>query len=435
MKGVLVMRSRRRRAAAGMALAVAMLLGLAACGGDDNQAGGKTVLTMWGRNNDINPDLVARFNASHPDIEVQLTTVPDDVYVNKLGSAVRGRSAPDIVGFDDINGPLFAASNILQDITDRVEALPFKDVLSAGQMKLSTYQGKVYATPHVSGPSMLIYNKGLFKQAGLDPEKPPTNWAEIEAYSRKITALGGGVYGYSIPGACGGCMIYTVTPLIWASGGAIMTEPGPDQQTTFNTPEVAEALTFMRKLWVDKQIAPADRSESGATWGQNFANGKVGIWLGTPQQIPTAEKAGVDVGIAPIPGKDGGFSTFEGGDLLGISTGSQHPEEAWTFIAWALEKEQQLLNTKATLAPVRSDILTDEFREQYPFIAAEIEATKNGDAERSVAANAISNDANGPWMTAVSRIVFSGADPQQALAAADESAKQLIEQAYAGIGG
>ena len=429
------MTSGRIRAAIGVAIGVVMLLGVAGCGNGSSGSKGKTTLTFWGRNNDINPTLASRFNASHGNLEVKLTTVPDDQYVNKLGSAVRGGSAPDIVGFDDINGPLFAATSVLQDITSRVNALPFKNVLDVGQMNLSTYQGKIYATPHVGGPSMLMYNKGLFKKAGLDPDKPPANWAEIEADSKKITALGGGVYGYSLPGDCGGCMIYTVSPLIWASGGKMMTEPGPDQQTSFNPPAVAEALSFYRRLWVEKQVAPADKSETGATWGQNFANGKVGIWVGTPQQIPTAQKAGVDVGIAPIPGKNGDFSTFHGGDLLGISAGSKHPDDAWTFITWALEKDQQLLNTKATLAPIRSDILTSDFSKRYPYIAAEVEASRKGDAERSVAASAISNDANGPWLTAVSQIVFSGADPAKALAAADASAKKLIEQAYAGIGG
>lgn len=425
--------SRKVKAASGLAIAVAMLV-VAGCGGSGKSSGPVT-LTFWGRNNDINPTLVARFNASHKNIQVKLTTVPDDQFVNKLGAAVRSRSAPDIVGLDDINGPLFAASNILQDITSRVNALPFKNVLDVGQLELSTYQGKIYAVPHVGGPSMLLYNKGLFKRAGLDPSKPPANWAEIEADAKKITALGGGVYGYSMPGNCGGCMIYTVSPLIWASGGSMMTEPGPDQKTTFDTPQVAEALSFYRRLWVEKLVAPADKAETGATWGQNFAAGKVGIWVGTPQIIPTAQKNGIDVGIAPIPGKNGDFSTFHGGDLLAISVDSKHPDDAWTFITFALDKDQQLLNTTATLAPIRSDMLTDAFRKQYPFIAAEVEASTKGTAERSVAASAISNDANGPWLTAVSQIVFGGADPHQALAAADVQARKLIEQAYASIGG
>ena len=69
--------------------------------------------------------------------------------------------------------------------------------------------------------SALFYNKDLFTKAGLDPNKPPTSLAEIRTYADKITALGGGVTGYYLPGNCAGCNIFTVGPLMWASGATI----------------------------------------------------------------------------------------------------------------------------------------------------------------------------------------------------------------------
>src|SRR5919198_3677273 len=102
------MTSGRIRAAIGVAIGVVMLLGVAGCGNGSSGSKGKTTLTFWGRNNDINPTLASRFNASHGNLEVKLTTVPDDQYVNKLGSAVRGGSGPHIVGLHDIKRALVA---------------------------------------------------------------------------------------------------------------------------------------------------------------------------------------------------------------------------------------------------------------------------------------------------------------------------------------
>ena len=70
--------------------------------------------------------------------------------------------------------------------------------------------------------SVLIWNKKLFKQAGLDPEKGPTTWAEIEQDAEKVNALGNGVSGFYFSGACGGCNAFTFMPLVWASGGEIL---------------------------------------------------------------------------------------------------------------------------------------------------------------------------------------------------------------------
>ena len=91
-------------------------------------------------------------------------------------------------------------------------------------MAVSTYDGRLYGVPLYADVSALFWNKDLFRKAGLDPEKPPTSLAEIREYADKITALGGDVKGYFLPGSCAGCNIFTVGPLMWASGATIEPE-------------------------------------------------------------------------------------------------------------------------------------------------------------------------------------------------------------------
>ena len=84
-------------------------------------------------------------------------------------------------------------------------------------MTVGTYDGRLYGVPLYADVSALFYNKDLFEKAGLDPNKPPTSLAEIREYADKITALGGDVKGYFLPGSCAGSL-FTVGPLMWAFG-------------------------------------------------------------------------------------------------------------------------------------------------------------------------------------------------------------------------
>jgi multiple sugar transport system substrate-binding protein len=282
---------------------------------------------------------------------------------------------------------------------------------------------------------MLLYNKSLFRKAGLDPNKPPTNWAQIKADALKIRALGNGIYGYNIPGACGGCLVFTLSPLIWASGGDILTTFGANQKTTWSTsPAVADTFAFYRDLWNAGVVAPQDRTQDGSSWDALFYAGKVGIWLGCGCEAAGAQKAGVDVGVAPIPGKNGNFSTFEGGDILGIPQGSSHADQAWQVIEWLLSPEAQLVMATVpdpvALVPVRLDMATPQFKAKYPFQAITLYAATKGRTPKAIGFNAAFEDPSAPWVQAFPRNVFSGADLHSTLATADKAATALLKQAW-----
>ena len=100
--------------------------------------------------------------------------------------------------------------------------------------------------PLYADVSALFYNKDLFRQAGLDPDKPPTSLAEIREYADKITALGGDVKGYFLPGSCAGCNIFTVGPLMWASGATI--EPKAANGEPLQGEGVKEVLQWARDM-------------------------------------------------------------------------------------------------------------------------------------------------------------------------------------------
>ncbi len=397
-----------------------------------SSSGGNTTINFWARVDNPSVGLAKQFNATHKNIHVNTTVVPDAEYVTKMAAAVRGHSGPDVADFDDINTPLFAATGITENVSSYLNTLSFKSSLNQAEMGLASYKGGYYGVPYINGSSVMMYNKGLFKKAGLNPDQPPTTWAQILTDAKKISALGNGVAGFTIPGACGGCTVYTVWPLIWASGGQVMSDFGANQTTTFSTsPQVAAALKFYSELWTSGTVASKDRSENGTTWGQAFMAGKTGMLLGTPVDIPVAQKNGVDVGVAPIPGENGGYSTFVGGDELGIINGSKNVAADETFITWMLGvKQQEYVANPWYLVPVRQDMLTSSFATKYPIAAVGLMASEKGQVPKSIGFTAATEDANAPWITAFEQVVFSGADPATALKTADNNAKQILAQQY-----
>ena len=74
--------------------------------------------------------------------------------------------------------------------------------------------------PYWADLSVLWYNKKLFSQAGLNPDDPPTTYAQILSDAQKINKLGHGINGFTFAGDCEGCLGFTVQPGIWAAGTA-----------------------------------------------------------------------------------------------------------------------------------------------------------------------------------------------------------------------
>src|SRR5919106_5383468 len=168
-------------------------------------------LTMWersGGNRQRDDMLVAAWNAKNPSGKVKLTYIVHTEMVAKIAQGIASGEVPDLMGMDLIYAPQFEKAQQLVDITDRIKDWPELKTASKGHMTVATYEEKLYGVPLYADVSALFYNKDLFARAGLDPNKPPTSLAELRAYADKITALGGDVKGYYLPGNCAGCNIF-----------------------------------------------------------------------------------------------------------------------------------------------------------------------------------------------------------------------------------
>jgi multiple sugar transport system substrate-binding protein len=399
----------------------AVALVAAACGGSSGSTSSQSAKTFgvnatgtvhfWARQATDGPAkaLVAGFNATHKNLKVVLHLTPPNDDTSQLATAIRAGSVPDVVGLNDIDVPEFSHQNALMNLTKYINALPYRSSLSPGHLKLATYNGQDYGLPYLADLSVLWYNKKLFKEAGLNPDDPPTSYAQIVSDAKKITALGHGIYGFSFAGDCQGCLGFTMLPSLWAAGQHMIN--GPLANQTVNVANDAPLKTMLEAyhtMWAGHMTPVADQTQNGLTWGADFEAGKVGILPGDygfatklPNQAEFAD--------APLPAVDGGnYSTFDGGDDFVIPAGAPNASGAWEFIKWALEPQQQGKYPSEGMTPIRTDVLTPAFAKTNPYDAIALKALAKGSVEYTLAYDAVFNEPGSPWFKMFEEAVYNG---------------------------
>ncbi|MFI7684327.1 ABC transporter substrate-binding protein [Streptomyces griseoaurantiacus] len=305
-----------------VAIGVCSLASLAvtSCGSNDDDAGGgKTRITV----NCMPPksakvdrkffeEDIASFERKNPDIDV----VAHDAFPCQDPKTFDAKLAGGQM--EDVFYTYFTDARHVVDIRQAADITPYvKELKSYSTLQkqlrdIYTVDGKVYGVPRTGYSMGLIYNKKLFEQAGLDPEKPPATWEEVRADAKKIAALGKGTVGYADYSAQnqGG---WHFTAELYSQGGDVVDASG--KKATVDTPEghaVLENLHDMR--WSDdsmgsKQLLVINDAQ------QMMGSGKLGMYLAAPDNIPilVKEKGGnyKDLALAPMPG---GKGTLIGGD-------------------------------------------------------------------------------------------------------------------------
>ncbi|GHJ07088.1 sugar-binding protein [Micromonospora humidisoli] len=336
------------RKVAALTLAAGLGLSLAACStksDDSSDAGGKVTITV-----DCQPvgaqkellknwnDDVAAFQQQNPDIVVKSVSVgeqcnnPPDFTARLAGGTVT----------DVFYGYMTDLAQVLDsgqamDITDYAtrDTIPTWDSVDPALKEVFTDGGKLYGVPVKNYSMGLIYNKALFQRAGLDPATPPKTWPEVRAAAKKISALGGGVAGYSeySAGNTGG---WHFTSLLYSQGGQVLSADG--KKADVNTPAGKQVLQNLRDMrYGDDSMG----SRQLLQWGDLLTNagaGKVGLFIGAPdatQAIVTQFQGRYqDWAMGPLPGQDGkALATLGGGEGYFFKKGLS-PEQVKAGLKW-----------------------------------------------------------------------------------------------------
>lgn len=170
--------------------------------------------------------------------------------------------------------------------------------------KGNTPSGDLYGIPTGNYSMGLVYNRTLFKEAGLDPDNPPTTWDQVETDAIAISKLGKGIVGYGDYSAAntGG---WHFAAEVYSRGGTMVSADG--KQAAFDDAAGLQTLQFLHKLRYTDNVMGTKQGLQYNDLLQMMASGKLGMYLGTPDNLTAIHSqyktAYADLAVGPMPGE------------------------------------------------------------------------------------------------------------------------------------
>jgi multiple sugar transport system substrate-binding protein len=363
----------KTRLAALTALAVAVPLGLAACGGDDD--GAVTLrYAFWDDNQ--RPALEAMieaFNEEHPDITVELEQNPWDDYWTALDTRFAAEDAPDVFWNHVSRFPTFATNGVLLPIGDRIE----EDGLDTAVYPAALYESwqfedEQYGLPKDWDSIALVYRTDALEAAGIDPatvddlEWNPVDGGTFVEFLRKLTVDEAGnnalspefdaenvaQYGIAQASSTGQTDWWNFAA---QNGCALQTEPWGEY--AIDAPECVEAVQFTADLynrWGVSMPAEATNQPNGGLGAEYVVAGQAATTMDGSWMLGTY-RDGLEPGtwaVADNPAGPAGSGSVINGLSNAIYAGTEHPDEAWEFVKFlGSEPAQRIAAETGTVWP------------------------------------------------------------------------------------
>ena len=319
-------------------------------------AAAKKKLTYWhpwgGRWGEKHVAIVENgFVKDNPDIDLNILFVPFGEIRNKVALSVMSGTAPDIY---TVFGPPDAHTypdrfTPLDDLIAKDPDIGLADFFP-NTIQFNSWKGQIYGLPLVSSARALYYNKDLFGEVGLDPNKPPVTWDEMDAYTEKINKadnLGRFERIGFIPFS-EGAGNFAVASYFWENGGKLY-EPTSETVTTAH-PKNVEALEWIVSYAKKYGVQNIKNFQEG--WGVDAAHPFImgqqamsmeGIWqIGYYKDY--APNLGFGMAPRPIP-RGGVHADFVYTDSTFIPLGTKDVETAWRYVRWQNLDQGWMLTT------------------------------------------------------------------------------------------
>jgi len=315
------------------------LTALAGCGTDSggSSAGAAGPIQIWegwtGAEAKAFAHLVAEYEAQHPGQKVSTLYVNNDNTLQKVLTAVRGGSPPDIAYLYGSWAPNVAQIPQVVNLTQVVRrpGVGWNDFWT-GERAVATVNGKVIGIPALVDNLAVVWNKTLFAKAGLAPPGPGWTWAQFQADAQKLTDPAIKQFGtaYVTPGSED--TVWHWEPLLWEAGGELLSADG--KTAAFDSPAGLASLDTLRAMAVTSKSMYLDPTDSA--YANLFNSGKIGMLVTGPWDLSAFPNVHYGVQVMPTyPGTSGGHQTISGPDNWVIfSNGAARVAAAEQFLLW-----------------------------------------------------------------------------------------------------
>lgn len=391
------------------------------------------VSVVAGAMQDTMTEIVNAYQEANPGVTITLELEPEGGAFQAL---IAAGNQPDLI--------ITSFGPQLGTLAEQGAAVALEDLPGAAELfarlepaAVQTLYGHNYYVPVGADVTLMIYNKALFEEAGLDPEDPPATWDEFLAAAEAIDALPARENGDDVYGT-----VFWNEALQWGGWYWNMLQPiylNANQGECQLLNNLATDIVFDREeCELDKffEFAHAAQQFAPPNMEKNFFGRNIGMWLQYGYSWePNLESAagepmviGEDVGVAPVPVPEEGdtaFTTFGGRAAVILKTTPEREARAWHFLNFLMEDANNLkFITELGYLPVVTALNEDPYF-QEPARQPFVELLANGVVpEQFATADRVAAALQGIYQGVVVDGSISLAD---GVAAAAEAARAAIE--------
>jgi multiple sugar transport system substrate-binding protein len=256
-------------------------------------------------------ELAKRFEAANPGTTVRLEITVSDGLQNRILVALQSGTPPDLIDAQSGWNIPYANTGKLLALDEFVakENIDLGDFQPVA-LRTATHAEKLYGIPYRIESHALIYNKKAYREAGLDPDRPPATWQELIDTAKKLTrktADGKQQYGFAITGGGElGNTVFRSLPFLWMNGGGILSDDMT--KVIVNTPQSVQAVQFYTDMLTKLGVSPPSTLQNDGTANRRlFIAGTVAQYQSGQFDLGSihAENPDIEIGVAPIPHPDG----------------------------------------------------------------------------------------------------------------------------------
>ncbi|MFB6835803.1 extracellular solute-binding protein [Streptomyces sp. NPDC056361] len=393
-------------------LAAVTALALAGCGMLPGGGGQTKTVNIWLMRDSVSEDFLTRFTEAYEDehdgVELNVTIQDWTGIGKKVTEAIEGSGGPDVIEVGNTQVAQYADTEKLFDLTlESVRDLGSEDWVP-GLAEPGSIGGSQYGIPWYAANRIVIYNKDLFQDAGID--EPPATRAEWLTDTEKLNQDGNqGIY-------LAGQDWYTLAGFIWDEGGELAVDKGGEWTGALESPAARRGMAYYKELQ-SLGAGPKNADEQNPPQADVFAKGDVAQLIATPSAVAAILKANPalkdKLGYFPIPGAKAGqpCAVFTGGsDLIIPENAPQRTAAIDVVKAFAGEKWQSELARTMGYVPNKKSLASVVANQEATAVMAKGAVRGRATPNSPQWASVEGDNPIKPYMTAV----LMGEDPLKA---------------------
>lgn len=372
-------------------------------------------------------ELIEDFQSKNSNITVVQKHFPYDSYQQKVAAAVSAGTGPDIINLYYGWVPKYVKSGTLQELPEASFSVEAIESTFAPMVKVNKLDGKYYTVPVAVRTLGLFWNKDIFKENGLDPEKPPQTLEELVAMAKQCTkTVNGNLEIEGLTFQPSGQLHAWFRPVLLEQFG----QPpiSEDKKTVlWNASDKGyEAFEFLVNLAKVEKVGEKDFYTDDST---AFISGKAALHIDGSYRLGSlkAQAADLNYGVTVLPSYNGVETSFGSFWTNGITTNATGAklDASVKFLEYLTSAEVMKtwterigeIGAKTEIAD-DPDLLKDEklapFIKQLP--VADSYFYVDEDADRKA------------LMDAIDQVLLNDMDPREALDTATAQVQKLLDE-------